>query len=62
MPGKNIQNRELQTWLLEDEYAQVDIECQEQLELREELKDKPDELKRHSAKLSNMNMSVNYST
>ena len=42
--GENVQNRQLQTWLSADEYAQVDIEWQEQLELREELKDKPDEL------------------
>ena len=31
--GENVQNRQLQTWLSEDEYAQVDIEWQEQLEL-----------------------------
>ena len=24
--GKNVQNRQLQTWLIEDEYAQVDID------------------------------------
>jgi len=40
--GENVQNRQLQTWLSEDEYAQVDIEWQEQLEIREELKEKPD--------------------
>ena len=45
--GENVQNRQLQTWLSADEYAQVDIEWQEQLELREELKDKPSELKRY---------------
>ena len=45
--GVNVQNRQLQTWLSQDECAQVDIEWQEQLELREELKDKPDELKRY---------------
>ena len=39
---ENVQNRQLQTWLSEDEYAQVDIEWQEQLEMREELKDKPE--------------------
>ena len=38
--GENVQNRQLQTWLSEDEYAQVDIEWQEQLEIRKELKDK----------------------
>ena len=31
--GENVQNRQLQTWLSEDEYAQVDIEWQEQLEI-----------------------------
>ena len=45
--GENVQNRQLQTWLSEDEYEQVDIEWQEQLELREELKDKLDDLKRY---------------
>jgi len=49
--GENVQNRQLQTWLSEDEYAQVDIEWQEQLEIREELKDKPDELERYEKKL-----------
>ena len=49
--GKNVQNRQLQTWLSEDEFAQVDIEWKEQLELREELKDKPSELKRYEEKL-----------
>ena len=38
--GERVQNRQLQTWLSEDEYAQVDIEWQEQLEIRKELKDK----------------------
>ena len=44
--GGNLQNRQLQTWLSEDEYAQLDAEWQEQLELQEELKDKPSDLKR----------------
>ncbi|MDA9855189.1 hypothetical protein N9C80_02035 [Paracoccaceae bacterium] len=35
--GENVQNRQLQTWLSEDEYAQIEAEWQEQLELREEL-------------------------
>ncbi len=49
--GENVQNRQLQTWLSEDEYGQVDIDWQEQLEIREELKDKPDELERYEEKL-----------
>jgi hypothetical protein len=35
--GENVQNRQLQTWLSDDEYAQIEAEWQEQLELREEL-------------------------
>jgi len=31
--GENVQNCHLQTWLSVDEYEQVDIEWQEQLEL-----------------------------
>jgi len=49
--GENVQNRQLQTWLSEDEYAQIDIEWQEQLEIREELKDKPSDLQRYEEKL-----------
>ena len=30
--GENVQNRQLQTWLSEDEYAQLKAEWQEQLE------------------------------
>ena len=59
--GENVQNRQLQTWLSEDEYAQVDIEWQEQLEIREELKDKPDELKRYEDKLKEAIMMPNLS-
>ena len=59
--GKNVQNRQLQTWLSEDEYAQVDIEWQGQLEIREELKDKPDELKRYEDKLKEAIMMRNRS-
>ena len=29
--GENVQNRLLQTWLSEDEYAQLELEWQEQL-------------------------------
>jgi hypothetical protein len=49
--GENVQNRQLKTWLSEDEYAQIEAEWQEQLELREELKDKPTDLKRYEEKL-----------
>ena len=59
--GENVQNRQLQTWLSEDEYAQVDIEWQEQLEIREELKDKPSELKCYEEKLKEAIMMRNRS-
>ncbi|MFL2841754.1 MAG: hypothetical protein ACJ0BH_03645 [Candidatus Puniceispirillaceae bacterium] len=49
--GENAQNRQLQTWLSEDEYEQLEYEWQEQLELRSELKDKPSDLKRYEEKL-----------
>ena len=49
--GENVQNRQLQTWLSEEEYEQLEYEWQEQLELREELKDKPSDLKRYEEKL-----------
>jgi len=49
--GENVQNRQLQTWLSEEEYEQLDYEWQEQLELRNELKDKPNDLKRYEEKL-----------
>ena len=39
--GENVQNRQLQTWLNEEECQQLEYEWQVQLELRSELKDKP---------------------
>ena len=49
--GKNVQNRQLQTWLNEDEYERFEAEWNEQLELREELKDKPKEIGLYEDKL-----------
>jgi len=51
--GENVQNRQLLTWLSEEEYEQLEYECQEQLALREILKDKPSGLKRYEEKLHN---------
>ena len=59
--GENVQNRQLQTWLSADEYAQIEVKQEEQLELREELKDKPDELKRWEDKLKEATMMRNRS-
>ena len=59
--GENVQNRQLQTWLSEDEYAQIEAEWQEQLALREKLKDKPSDLKRYEEKLKEAIMMRNRS-
>ena len=64
--GENVQNRQLKTWLSEEEYEQLEFEWQEQLELRSELKDKPSELKRYEEKLKqatfNFNRAEGYSS
>ena len=57
--GENVQNRQLQTWLSDNEYAQIEAEWQEQLALRETLKDKPSEIKRYEAKLRKANLMRN---
>ena len=54
--GKNVQNRQLQTWLSEDEYAQIEAEWQKQLEL----KDKPSGLKRYEEKLKQAKTAFNF--
>ena len=57
--GEKVQNRQLQTWLSEDEYAQLEYAWQEQLELRSELKDKPSDLKRYEDKLKQATFNYN---
>ena len=57
--GENVQNRQLQTWLSEDEYEQLEYEWQDQLELRSELKDKPSDLKRYEEKLKQATFNYN---
>ena len=57
--GANVQNRQLQTWLSEEEYEQLEYEWQEQIELRGELKDKPSELKRYEEKLKQATFNYN---
>ena len=54
-----MQNRQLQTWLSEEEYEQLEYEWQEQLELRDELKDKPSDLKRYEEKLREATFNYN---
>ena len=57
--GENVQNRQLQTWLSKEEYEQLEYGWQEQLELREELKDKPSDLKRYEEKLKQATFNYN---
>jgi len=57
--GENVQNRQLQTWLSDEEYAQIEAEWNEQLELRGELKDKPSDLKRYEEKLREATFNYN---
>ena len=57
--GENVQNRQLQTWLSEEEYEQFEYEWQEQLEIRSELKDKPSELKRYEDKIRKATFNYN---
>ena len=57
--GENVQNRQLKTWLSEEEYEQLEYEWKEQLELRNELKDKPSDLKRYDEKLKQATFNYN---
>jgi hypothetical protein len=59
--GDNVQNRQLQTWLSTDEYEQIAAEWDTQKLFREELKDKPTELKRYEVKLKEAIMMRNRS-
>ena len=56
-----MQNRQLQTWLSADEYEQIAAEWDTQKHFREELKDKPTELKRYEDKLKEAIMMRNRS-
>ena len=48
---KNVPNRQLATWLTEEEYECFESDWESQQQIREELKDKPDELRRYENKL-----------
>ena len=57
--GENVQNRQLQILLIEERYEQLKYEWKEQLELREELKDKPSDFKRYEEKLKQVTFNYN---
>jgi hypothetical protein len=64
--GENVQNRQLQPWLLEDEYAELGLAWQEQQELRLEMADKPSDLVKYEEKVKqaifNYNRAEGYSS
>ena len=64
--GANVQNRRLATWLTEVEYEGFESDWESQLQIREELNDKPDEFKRYEDKLKkaifNYSRAEGYST
>ena len=48
---ENVKNRRLATWLTEDEYESFESDWESQQKIREELRDKPGELRRDENKL-----------
>ena len=57
--GENVQNRDLQTWLGEQGYAEYEQRWQEQKELRDELASKPDDVRRYEQLLKRANFAYN---
>ena len=49
--GKIVQNRQLETVLGTEHYARYCYDCREQIQLREMLKDKPDEITEYERRL-----------
>lgn len=49
--GKIVQNRQLQTWLTAEEYARFEDDWCEQIELREFLKEKPEQILEYEKRL-----------
>ena len=64
--GEKVQTRRLATWLTEVEYEGFKSDWESQLQIREELNDKPDELKRYEDKprkaIFNYSITEGYST
>ena len=56
-----MQNRQLQTWLSDDEYKQIASEWDTQKHFRKELQDKPSELQRYEDRLKEAIMMLNRS-
>lgn len=50
--GENVQNRQLQRWLLPEEFEELELAWQEQKEIRLEMADKPSDLVKYEKKLA----------
>ena len=57
--GKNVQNRRLAKWLTKKEFESFKSDWKIQQQIREELKDKPDELRRYENKIHQATFSDN---
>ena len=57
--GQHVQNRDLETWLGEAEYAHYEYECQTQAELRDELKNKPSAVLEYERRLKRALLAYN---
>ena len=57
--GKNVQNRQLQRWLTESEFAELEEDWKAQRQFRIELKNKPDEIRKYEAILKKATFSDN---
>ena len=57
--SKSVQNRDLQTWLGEQGYAEYEQRWQEQKDLRSELNSKPNEVRKYEALLKRANFAYN---
>lgn len=57
--GKNVQNRDLQTWLGADGYAHYEQEWAAQKELRDDLGNKPDAIIEYERRLKKANFTYN---
>lgn len=57
--GENVQNRDLETWLTKDEFESISEHWEEQKELREELKNKPAQIKEYEKRFKKAEFAYN---
>ena len=57
--GKDVQNRDLRRWLSVEEYADYEYDCKTQVELRNELKNKPNAVTEYEVRLRKATFAYN---